>query len=236
MKKTFLTLLLSGTSLIAAPCLIAPLSTYTTAGFSCTLDLFTYKEFFFGVTSSSPGYSPLLAAGILVTPTFTPLTTGNRLTMNFSSQGFGVNGTDFVTYDIRYNIDPPPDIIIETDDLLNTNTPVFPGAADVVTKACVGGKWIVPPPLAICNPPGNIMLLNVFHHGTSAQLLNSITFPGVHILGIDNFITLAANGQSSSITGLTNGVTEATPEPASIGLVLSGLALVALRRLPPKAR
>ena len=232
MKKTILTLLFGGTSLIAAPCLTAPLSTYIASGFTCTLDQFTYQEFFFLIESSSPGYSPLPATGIMVTPTFIPLTTGNRLTMNFSSPGFGVNGTDFVIYDIRYNIDPPPDIIIETDDLLNTSTPVSPGAADVLTNACVGGKW------PMCIPPANPMQLNVFHHGTSAgnQLFDSKTFPGVHLLGIVNRISLQANGASSSIASLTNGITESTPEPASIGLVLSGLALVALRRLRPKAR
>ena len=234
MKKTILMVVLGGASLVAAPCTVAPLSAYTAAGFNCTLDQFTFKEFFFGVISSSPGYNPLPASGIIVTPAFAPLSTGNRLSMNFSSQGFAVNGIDFVTYDIRYNIDPPPDIIIETDDQLFTNTPIAPGTADVITKACVGGKWTIGP---ICNAPGNIMLLHVFHNGTpfGNQLFNSITFPGVHILGIDNFITLTANGQSSSITGLTNGVTEATPEPASICLVLSGLALAALRRLRPKA-
>lgn len=240
MKKGILLVLLGFGSLIAGPCTSAPLSTYTATGFSCNLDIFTFKGFFFGVVSSSSGYAPLAASSITVGPTLTQTANGNVLGLGFSSTGFSVTGSEFVTYDIRYNIDPPPDIIIETEDRLSTNTPVAPGLVDILTNVCVGGNWIIGAS-ATCDSRAGARLLHVFHNGTPVvpggiQLFDSTTFPGVHLLGLDNFITLRANGASSSFTGLTNNASTAAPEPAAMALVLSGLALMAVRRLRAKVR
>ena len=144
MKKAILLALLGGVSLIAGPCTSAPLSTYTTTGFTCTLDQFTFKDFFFGVGATSLGYSPIGASSITVRPTINTSASGDVLGLDFSSTGFSVNGSQFVNYEIRYNVDPPPDIIIEMDDQLNSNTPVAPGFANVNTNLCVGGKWTSP--------------------------------------------------------------------------------------------
>lgn len=237
MKKTIWLLLLGSSSLVGAPCTSAPLSTYTTGGFNCTLDQFSFFDFTFAVTSSSTGYTPLAASSINVLPALTPTAGGLLLGLAFNSTGFSVTGSDFVTYDIRYNIDPPPDEIIETSDQLNTNTPVFPGFADVVTNVCIGGTWRGTAPSPTCGSPGVTRTLHVFYNTPTTravQTFDATTFAGVHILGIDNFITLNANGGSSSITGLTNNTT-AAPEPATVAFAAFGLALMAARRLRSKS-
>ena len=232
MKKTICLALMGSWSLAAAPCTTAPLSTYTVTGFNCTLDLFTFKDFLFAVPASI-GVTPISASAINILPTVT----NGSLGLTFSSQGFSVGAGQSVTYEFRYNVDPPPDIIIESDDQLNSNTPVFPGSADLVTNLCVGSQWIRTP--SFCDPPGTTRTLHVFHNGTPTgnRLFDSTTFPAVNRIGYDNFLKLdgGRNG-SSSITGFENvTVTASVPEPASLGLFLAGAALLASRRLRAKA-
>jgi hypothetical protein len=238
MKKGILLLLLGGGSLVAGPCTSGLLSAYTTAGFNCTINQFTFQNFFFGVGTHSTSYTPIAASDISVAPALTTGANGAVLGLGFSSTLFSVTGTDFANYEIRYNIDPPPDIIIETEDQLSTNTPVAPGYVDILTKVCVGGRWTGSVTVA-CDVTGGVRTLHVFHDGTPVspgrvQLFDSTIFPGVHVLGIDNFIALNANGASSSFTGITNNTT-AAPEPAAMAFVLSGLAVMAARRLRMKA-
>ena len=238
MKRLFLLVLFgSGSVLADLACTTGSLSTYTVSSFSCTLDQFTFKEFVFAVTATSGGPTAIGASSITVTPSVTSNPSGRLLSLAFSSAGFSVSAGQSITYEIRFNVDPQPDIIIEADDILNSNTPVAPGAADIITNLCVGGQWtgIIPS----CSAPGVISTLNVFHHGTPTgnQLTDSVTFAPVHLLGYDDYITLnggaAGGGGSSSITGITNS-TLVTPEPASLGLCLTGVALLALRRLLAK--
>jgi hypothetical protein len=238
MKKLIMLAIGAAGCVLAAPCTSAPLSSYLTTGFTCTMDAFTLQDFFFQATASS-GYTPLTASSITMTPLITPGPSGDKLGLSITSSGFSVTSRDFVTYDIRYNIDPPPDIIIGMDDDLLTNTPVAPGFVNVVTDLCIGGQWSVSilSGLRICGSPGTTASLNVFHNGTptgTVQLFDGVTFPGVHLLGIDNKITLNANGASSQIRGLTN-TTLTAPEPATAGLLLAGFGLMAFRRFSRKA-
>ena len=240
MKKLICMALFWGGSLLASPCTTAALSVYTSTGFTCTMDSFTIQDVFFAVGATNLT-SPLTASAITITPSITPTVNGDLLGLAFSSGGFSVASGKFVNYEIRYNIDPPPDIIVEMDDQLNTNTPVSPGFAKVDTKVCVGGKWLVDSftGLLFCDTPGTVKTLKVFHNGTpsgTVQLSDLTKFPGVHIVGVDNLIVLDAQaGGSSSITGLTN-IATAAPEPSSVALVLSALGLFAARRFRSKVR
>ena len=217
-------------------CTNATLDIYTSSGFSCTLDQFTFKNFVFNVVSSS-GTIPIGASSINVLPTLTPGVKGDSLGLAFKSQGFSVGANQSVVYDISYNVDPQPDIIIESDAQLFTSTPVAPGFADVSTTLCVGGQYVIRTSL-FCDSPGTVKTLHVFHNGaaTGNQLTDFTTFAAVHAIGFDNLITLngGRNG-SSSITGIGN-TTVAAPEPASLGLLLAGAALLAVRRLRAKVR
>lgn len=238
MNKALLLAVVACASLAAAPCTSGPLSTYAVGGFTCTIDQFTFQDFYFGVGAYSTGYTPIGASDITVAPALSVGVNGAVLGLSFSSTLFSVSGSEFVNYQIRYNIDPPPDVIIETDDQLNTNTPVAPGYVDIITKVCVGGLWGGTPPLSFCDITSGIRTLHVFHNGTptgTVQAFDSTSFPGVHVLGIDNYIALYAMGSSSSFTGITNSTT-ATPEPAAGAFVIFGLGLLAARRLRAKVR
>ena len=234
MKTTILlSLVLGGGTLFAAPCTNTTLDNYIGNGFTCTIDQFTFKNFFFNVVTSS-GIAPIAASAISVLPAVTATPNGDLLGLTFNSTGFRVGAGQAVTYDIRYNVDPQPDIIIEATDQLGTNTPVAPGTADVLTKLCVGGQWLGTTPS--CDVTGGSQALTVFHHGTPTgnQLSSFITFAGVSRIGWDNYISLNGGaGGSSSITGITN-TTYTVPEPASVFLFLSGAALLGARRLRPK--
>ena len=238
MKKVILTAMLWGGSLMAAPCTTTTLDVYTTTLFSCTLDQFTFKDFLFAVPAFS-GVTPLTASAITVTPTITTTVNGDLLGLQFSSTGFSIGAGQSVTYDIRYNVDPQPDIIIEADDQLNTNTPVAPGFAIVLTKLCVGGQWLGVTPS--CDVAGGVHTLTVFHMGSSTgnQLTDSVTFAAVNRVGYDNYIHLdggaAGGGGSSAIGGFSN-VTVTVPEPSAIAMFLTGAAFLALRSLGAKVR
>ena len=207
MNKLLFLAILGGGSLFAAPCTTAPLSSYLATSFTCTLDTFTFQDFFFRVTASG-GYTALTTSEIMVTPGILNTSPGvDKLSLTFTptttSAGFNLVRTQAAVYDFRYNIDPPPDVIIETDDQLITNSPVAPGTADVTTNLCIGGKLLVNSlsGALFCDTPGTTSSLNVFHHGTPTTIksFDSVTFSGVHILGVDNIITLAANGSTSQI-------------------------------------
>ncbi len=246
MKKLFLLAAFTGGSLMAATaCTSGTLDSYiqtTGANYLCTLNQFTVSDVFFKVGATNLSTTAQASATTInVVPTITHLTGGDSLALAFSSTLFSVGNGFFVNYDIRYNIDPPPDIIIEIGDDLNTNTPHAPGFAHVDTKLCVGGKWIQPTlgPL-FCDSPGTISTLHVFHNGdvSGNQIIDALIFPAVHVVGVDNFIDLDAMGgagATSSITGVTN-VAFATPEPATAGLAFAALALMASRRLRGKVR
>jgi hypothetical protein len=227
----------------ATACTSGTLDSYiqtTGANYLCTLSQFTVSDVFFQVGATNLSTTAQASAlTINVVPTITHLTAGDSLALAFSSTLFSVGNGSFVNYEIRYNVDPPPDIIIEMGDDLNTNTPHAPGFAHIDTNVCIGGKWVQPTSGALfCDTPGTVSTLHVFHNGdvTGNQLIDLVTFPGVHVLGVDNLIDLDAMGgagATSSITGVTN-VLFATPEPATAGLAFAALALMASRRLRGK--
>jgi hypothetical protein len=235
--RLLLWMFLAGSTLFGATaCTNTTLDNYLARGFSCTIDQFTYKDFYFNVASSF-GVTPIGASAINVLPTLTAGKQGDLLGLAFTSLGFSVGANQSVVYDIRYNVDPQPDIIIESDDQMITNTPVAPGFANVATSLCVGGQWVVRTAV-FCDSPGVVKPLFIFHNGTVSgnQLFDFTTFPAVHSIGFDNLITLNGGlSGSSSITGFGNGIV-AVPEPASFGLFLAGAALLLARRLRAKSR
>jgi hypothetical protein len=236
MKKLFWAAFIGAGSLLGGPCTTAGLDTYTVSGFTCTLDGFTFKDFLFAVPASS-GLTPITAAAITVLPGINHTPSGDSLGMSFTSPGFNITAGQSVTYNIRYNVDPQPDVIIEADDTLNANSPVSPGTADILTRLCIGGQWLGTTPS--CDVTGGFQTLTVFHHGTPTdiKLTDSLTFGAVNRIGYDNYISLnggpTGGGGSSEITGLGNATLD-SPEPATIGLFLAGAALLTMCGLRTK--
>jgi hypothetical protein len=204
--------LMSGACLWSAPVCISgnSLASYGALGSAgCTVGPVTAKDFLFSVLSSGGGVIPITAADI----TITTEPTAPNFGLLFSSLGFSVTGTEFVTYLVGYTWDPSGDIRSASDVL-------DPGQADIVTNLCVGAEFVG----ATCS--GTALSLHVFE-GATTQLTDSIQFAGVATLGVRDNISLDANGGSASFNSLSNQTM--VPEPAygpwttACLLVLAGL-------------
>lgn len=174
-----------------------------------------FYDFSFTVLSSGGGAAPVSASDIVVTPS----ESAGANSLAFSSSGFSVTGSEFVTYLLAYTVDPHP-IIRGMRNFMDTFTPVFPGVASITTDLCVGaafGGTVVTPTCA-----GSTATLFLFHNGSSSQLSDETTFSEVADLGVRNTIDLQANGASADFTSFTNS-TLLTPEPATWLLMASGL-------------
>jgi len=188
-------------------------------------DEVAFNGFSFGVVSSGGGAIPIAASDIVVTPT----AAGLASSLTFASTGFSVTGAEFVTYQLGYTIDPHP-ILSGFDDVLNVDSPVFPGLASITTDLCVGAAFTG----TSCLFPGVADAVQVFHNGIVAQLVDSTTFAPVALLGVLNTIELQANGASADFASVTNTVS-IVPEPATWLLIGSGLLCACLLRRDARA-
>ena len=207
-----------GTPITPPPaCVAASLAQYLALGpAGCSVGEVAFNNFSFQVLAFGGGAVPIGAGDIRVTP----VAHGEQYSLSFSSAGFRVVGTQFVTYLLAYSIDPHP-IIITIHDEMETETPVFPGLASITTDLCVGRPFVE----GSCLPPGMLASMNVFHNGMAFRLRDSVTFASPQAdIGVRNFISLLGNGTGSAdFTRLTNGVV-VVPEPATWILVGTGLA------------
>lgn len=223
-------LLMLATAASAAPlCITDTLAGYAALGPNgCEIGLFTAKDFTFGVLSSSGGAVPISAANVTVTPSLLP-----GIQFSFTSAGFSVMGQQSVSYLFEYTIDPPPIIIRGFEDDLLSETPVFPGIASVTTNLCAGAAFsgfigVQQVGGSICPVPGASFTLNVFHAGNTSRTHDAVSFAPTNIVGVRHTLTLAANGASSSILGISG--TAVVPEPSTVLLAGAAVALFALRR------
>jgi hypothetical protein len=186
----------------------------------CTIDGLNYSAFSW---TQSPGSTTSLAASqVSFTTSITP---GMLGTLDWTSSGFSVSGSNTLIYTLSYEIDPPPIIIRAFDQEMFTDPPVAPWFADIPTTICLGAAFAG----GVCST--STVSVDTFDNGTSMgnQLTDSVTFLPQSTIGISTVIDLEANGASSSISGFEN-TTEIIPEPASYFLVAVGLtALVWLR-------
>jgi hypothetical protein len=200
-------------------CVTNTLDNYLSLGADgCSMGEIAFSNFSFSVTSFGGGAVPIPPSAILVTPT---LENGS---LTFSSSGFSVTGSEFVTYLLGYSIDPHP-IIRGFDDTLDVDGPTFPGLASITTDLCLLATFTGDS----CLEPGVPASLHVFDNGIIAQLSDSVDFPPLAVIGVRNTIDLHANGANADFTSFTN-TAAAVPEPATWLLVSSGLLGLLVRR------
>ena len=221
MLKIFLRagpLLLAVSLLRAGPCMPDTLANYILlppAG--CTAGVLNFSNFSF--TLGPHGGSAVLigAADITVSPDVV----GGQFGLDFTSSGFNVSGTGFATYIIRFTEDPDGDIR-SLDDVLNDPV-MIPGVGRVDSLGCLNAAFS-----PTC--PTSTVSVSVFDDGIAPQLKNSITFPGVPVLGVQHTISLDAHGTGSvSINGFTSQ--SQIPEPSTCWLAVPPvLALILLRK------
>jgi hypothetical protein len=155
--------------------------------------------------------------------TVTPTDGGDTLQLKFTSPKFDVSGSDTAKYLLAYTWDPGD--VRGMEDIMDANSPTFPGFASVTTLACKDAAFTA----AVC--PTSTATLTVSDNGVTANLADSTTFsPPIGIVGLRNTLELDANGARSQITGFSNVLN--LPEPATwaAGLLALGFLLAHRRR------
>ncbi len=213
--------LLPAPALFGAACLPGALSSYVALGSGgCDESLFTFKNFVFTPAVMSGTPTLLTPADISVTP----VVNGSAFGLNFAG-AFSVTGLDAVTYEIDYTTDPPPPILHGFSLDMFANSPVAPGTADITATLCANGLFSG----AVCNTPGTLTSVTVFHHGVlGTQLTNSTSFADTNLVDVHMVITLAGNGASSSFTSVS--AIYNAPEPGTFFMAGAALAALWLRR------
>jgi hypothetical protein len=207
------------------PCATDTLASYVLLGSAgCSIGEVGFTGFSFSVIASGGGAVPLTASAITVTPTLD----GVRSSLTFSSTGFSVVGSEFVTYQAGYTADPHP-IIHGFDNALVADSPTFPGLVSITTDLCLGAAFTG----TSCLAPGVPDSVNVFHNGVTTQLFDATAFAPLAVLGVLNTIDLQANGANADFDSFTN-TTVLVPEPAGALLIASGLLGLGLLR--PRVR
>ena len=206
---------------LPGPCAAGSLSSYIALGAAgCSMGHVVFIDFAFSTLAVGGGAIPISPSDVNVTPA----QIGENYQLSFSSAGFSVSGSEFVTYLLAYTVDPHP-ILTFSDDLL-TNTPVAPGIVSITTNLCLTAPFAG----AVC--PGSTASVTVFHDGVTPQTFDSVSFPAVPpitVLGVRNEISLEANGASADFSSLTNTV-GFVPEPGSWLLAASALTGILFSR------
>jgi hypothetical protein len=159
--------------------------------------------------------------------TVTPSTGSGMVGLTFSSPDFNLSGSNSAQYLLGYTWDPGD--IRSLDDVLNANSPVSPGFAQVSTLDCENAAFSG----SSCTTSTDTVVVS--DNGITLNSPNSVTFsPSLGTLGIRNTIELDGNGASSEFTSFENQLTTPEPSFAAPCLLLAVLMLGRLRLKPAK--
>jgi hypothetical protein len=186
--------------LLAGTCVVDTLANYVALGATgCQIGGLTVDNFNYSPVS---GDVTIAASDITVTPSFT---TGTW-TLMFSSGDFNVSGNDSAVYLLAYTWDPGD--IRSLEDILNANSPVYPGLAEISTEDCEDAAFVG----SVCSTHTDT--ITVSDNGRTLISPASVSFsPTVGTLGILDTIELDGNGQSSEFSSFENIL--ATPEAST---------------------
>lgn len=197
-------------------CVTGTLASYEALGAGgCTLDGHLVKSFSYSMIS---GTVTIPDTSIIVTPSVG----FDSMWLTFSSTDFSVSGTDSAVYLLAYTWDPQD--IRSLEDILNANSPVYPGLAMITTEDCEDAAFSG----AAC--PTSTDTIVVSDDGHTLISPTSVSFsPPLTVLGIRDTIELDGNGASSEFTSFENLLT--VPEPSTLEpcLLLAALVLGRLR-------
>ena len=145
--------------------------------------------------------------------TVEPLVLGNlQFGLRFRYGGFAVTVNDLLRFTITYAWDPAD--IRTLEDVLEINSPVFPGEARVDTEVCPGSTFPCPSP---------VLTLFVRDNGVIHKLTDSVDIsPPEVVMGVRNTFTLQANGASADFDSFDNRI-HVVPEPGTALTALAGL-------------
>jgi len=214
-KSLLIVALAFAPELSASVCVTDPLSSYIALGATgCQIGSMNVVNFSFSTILSTV---IILASDITVTPVIA----NDTLELTFTSPQFNLSGSDIAEYLIAYTWDPGD--VRGLEDVMDANSPVFPGFASLTTTICEDAAFIG----SVC--PASTTTLMVSDNGITANLIDATTFsPPIGIVGVSNVIELNANGASSEIGGFSNVVI--LPEPATWATGLLALGWLSARQ------
>lgn len=211
-------LALASAPAFGSPCVSGTLASYIALPTGCTIGLFTFQNFAFTIPLNVGVLTPLTASDIAVSVVPTAGFSGLSYAAAYSAIG-----SQAITYEIDWAIDPPPPILHAFELDMFTNTPVAPGTADITSSLCVGALFVG----VTCS--GTATSVTVFHHGSAGSMVNNlVTFAPNNILGIHTSIAL--DGHTTGSSSFTSFSASSVPEPATWLGVGGGLLMVFLRR------
>ena len=227
-KLVSLWALVAAPAILATPCTTGTLASYIALGSSgCMNGVFNVEDFTFTVM---PTTTVAITADEI---TVTPMPTANNFGLQFSSTSlthnvFSVTGTDSIDVQIGYSWDPED--LSSLREVMN-DPPTGAGVSQITIDACENAFFttgVCPTTLATAQ------LIDAPAQGKQILSATIIFPPGVTSLGMEDTISLAANGGTADITSLSDTV--ATPEPTTLLLVPAAVGVLFAWRRRTRAR
>ena len=224
MKPLLSLAILSVIPAFAAPISCAPdtAANYIANG-SCAESPFILKNFAWN-SFSGGSFVKVTPAQVFLTPTSSAGVFGLGFQgVPGNPNPFNISGNQEIFASFDYTIDPRPPILNGMTVTLNANSPSGGGFAKITTLVCVGDTFAHSCANGIDLAP---IVVQDFGDGDPRNILSvNVDFPSVNIVDIQMILDMEANGGISEITGGGSAAqSSATPEPASAGLALAGLA------------
>jgi hypothetical protein len=218
--------LLAGRSQAAPLCGADSLTNYLTLG-SCSIGGATFSNFSL-VTPLPTGANAVSTNSVIVLPFSTTTSVGFQFLFDVTSTSFQLNELLFGYLASAAGF---------TDATLSMPgaTASGDGVVTSIQDLCIGGAF-TPGTIGGCSAAQDANV--AFAIDGDQSLSETLSFASVQLLGIVNDIAVdgGLNGNAALFGGITNSFTVASPipEPATVGLIATGLAWILRRRLKPQ--
>ena len=214
-------ILLLGSKLFAAPCVIGSLESYVTGAVSCSVGTVDFTNF--TIESGQSGATPIDPANVLITPGGTPFQPLFLLTLNEAA-------TAGELLELIFRVQAAG-VLTASSVALNSPVVTGDGAVTAILDVCAGGTFAGPGPTGCSGPQGTALAaaLEGFNDNSGPVTFPPSSFFDIfYDVAIDGGLSGSASLASASLAVDANAAD--VPEPTALVLVSCGLAALGLRR------